>query len=527
MPKTPELVAAEGHTGHRDTSIFLIAFAFIAMLGIVWSLASPLFSIPDENAQATKAIAQVRGEVIGKVEPGQPYPVVNLPPGYAYNPSSVCYLFVTTKSAHCPSSYGDGTGNAYFSTWVATYNPIYYYIVGWPSLIFANGAVGLYAMRIVSALLGALLLAWAFQIALSSRASRWIPFGLAVAAGPMVLYLFGSINPNGAEIAAAAALWVALVRLLEQHDESRSGTWSSLPGWYLWLVVSVSAIVLANARSVGPLWLVIVVVLSLVVCGPRAARALFTRRSSYPWLAGIAAGTIFSVAWTFATGGASGQAGVNDVPFVGAGFVTGFLAMLRRTPIYVKEGIGVFGWLDTTLPVMVYIVFAVALGVLVVLALAGTNRRGAIAMSSLLAAAILVPAIVQGATIARTGLIWQGRYGLFLYVAIPLLAAWLLSGPAGKRLAFLSTWVTWIGIFLMCTFSIVAFAFVLRRYVTGLGASIGEILAPPWQPPLGWETLFVAYVAVTLGMGAWLGLAARRVALIEDAADLELDASRA
>lgn len=505
---------------------FWIAFAFIALLGIIWSLASPLFSVPDENAHATKAVAQLRGEVIGKVEPGQPYPVVDLPPGYAYNPSSVCYLFVTSKPAHCPSAYGDGTGNNYFSTWVATYNPIYYYIVGWPSLIFSNGAVGLYAMRIVSALLGALLLAWAFQIALSSRASRWIPFGLAVAAGPMVLYLFGSINPNGAEIAAAGALWVALVRLLERYDESRRETWSSLPQWYLWLVVSVSAIILANARSVGPLWLVVVVVLSLMACGPRAARALFTRRGNYAWIATIAAGTIFSGVWTLATGSVSGQAGANDVPFVGAGFVTGFLAMLRRTPIYLKEGIGVFGWLDTTLPEMLYAVFAVALGVLVVLALAGTNRRGAIAMSSLLAAAILVPAIVQGATISRTGLIWQGRYGLFLYIAIPLLAAWLLSGPAGGRAAFLSTKVTWIGISLMSVFSIVAFAFVLRRYVTGLAASIGEILDPPWQPPLGWETLLAAYVVVTLGMGTWLGLTARRAARI-DAAEIELDPPRA
>jgi hypothetical protein len=78
----------------------------------------------------------------------------------------------------------------------------------------------------------------------------------------------------------------------------------------------------------------------------------------------------------------------------------------------------------------------------------------------------------------------------------------------------------------MSVFSIVAFAFVLRRYVTGLAASIGEILDPPWQPPLGWETLLAAYVVVTLGMGTWLGLTARRAARI-DAAEIELDPPRA
>src|SRR5260370_30073278 len=106
VPKSSDIAAVEGRPPRRlNASTFWIAFAFMAMLGIVWSLASPLFSIPDENAHATKAIAQVHGQVIGTVEPGQPYPVVHLPPGYTYNPSSVCYLFVTTKSAHCPTSY--------------------------------------------------------------------------------------------------------------------------------------------------------------------------------------------------------------------------------------------------------------------------------------------------------------------------------------------------------------------------------------------------------------------------------------
>ena len=41
-----------------------------SVLGVLWSLASPVFSVPDENAHAVKAIAQLRGQVIGYTVPG-------------------------------------------------------------------------------------------------------------------------------------------------------------------------------------------------------------------------------------------------------------------------------------------------------------------------------------------------------------------------------------------------------------------------------------------------------------------------
>lgn len=500
----------------HSARLFWIPFAFIAVLASLWALASPLFSIPDENAHATKAIAQVRGELVGAAEAGKKYLVVDLPPGYHYNHSAMCYLFVPTKSAHCAASYGDGTGTDYFENWVGAYNPIYYYLVGWPSLLTDNGAVGVYAMRIASALLGAALLAWAFQSALSSIRSRWLPLGLLLVAGPMVLYLVGSVNPNGVEIAAAAALWASLLRLLERHDDRLEAAWSSLPAWYLWLIVTVSSILLANARSVGPLWLVIVVAACVGIAGRRAARAFFTRGRNYRWIAVIAAGTLFAGVWTLATNGAGTQAGTADAPLVGKGFFSGFAAMIRFTPNFLQEQLGVFGWLDTPLPWILYAAISIAIGVVVVLAVTGTDRRTAIVVLSALAATILVPALVQGLTISRTGLIWQGRYGLFLFLAVPLLASWMLSTPAGARLAFLSVRVGWIGLGLAGFYSIVGFFAVLRRFVTGFGAGIGAMFHPDWQPPLGWEALVGLYALAMTGFVLWLGFRGRRIAALED-----------
>ena len=54
----------------RSGWLFLLPFTVFALLGILWALASPVFSVPDENAHAVKAIAQARGQVIGTRCPG-------------------------------------------------------------------------------------------------------------------------------------------------------------------------------------------------------------------------------------------------------------------------------------------------------------------------------------------------------------------------------------------------------------------------------------------------------------------------
>ena len=185
-----------------------------ALLGMIWALASPVFCVPDENAHATKAIAQVRGQVIGYTVPGVKHIVVDLPDGYEYSPHMLCFATQTIPPPAPPSS---GTRRAGLVQHVGRrVQPVYYYLVGWPSLLF-DGNASVYAMRIASALLGAAFLAWAFQAASAGR-SRWMPVGVAFAAAPMSMYLIGAVNPNGAELAAAVALWVGVLRLLESFE---------------------------------------------------------------------------------------------------------------------------------------------------------------------------------------------------------------------------------------------------------------------------------------------------------------------
>lgn len=475
-----------------------------------------------------KAVGQVHGEVIGHHVNGVKHPVVDVPADWAYNGHSLCFVFHSNVPANCGVEVGDPAGTTEVSSWVSTYNPLYYYLVGWPSL-FMGGSAGVYAMRLVSALLGALLLAWGFQAAMGATRSRWMPLGMAFVASPMVIYLMGAVNPNGIEIAAAAAVWIGTLRLLQSHraGDGAVATRVFLPRWYLWMIVSVAAIVLANARATGPLWLVVVVLLCMIAVGWKSVKALFTTASSYWGLAVISVGGIFSLFWTLGGGSLSNQAEESDAPLVGASFVTGFTFMLRTTITFLKQAFGYFGWFDAPMPDFAYWPYIAAITALLLLAFTATNWRSVRTLLIVTAAAFLVPALVQAYGVSQTGIIWQGRYALFLYVGIMIVAGWLLSAPAGDRIAYLAPRITWVGASLLMLYGIIAYVLVMRRYVTGNDAMPSDMwLNPQWQPPFGWPTLVILFTLVSAASVVLLGVLATRTARLEtadaaDAADAE------
>ncbi|MCU1514591.1 MAG: hypothetical protein JWO10_1681 [Microbacteriaceae bacterium] len=487
--------------------VFLPAFVLILLMTTLWSLASPIFSIPDENAHAVKAVAQVHGELIGHRVAGERQLVMDVPPGYLFSAETLCYVHQPNTTANCAVPVGAPGGLSAVPTQVSSYDPIYYYLVGWPSLLL-NGNAGIYAMRIVSGLLTAIFLAWAVQCAIVARKTRWMPLAVAFTVSPVVLFLSGAINPNGVEIASAVALWVGLLRLLDAHRDRPlrdPAVRGGLPVPYLWVVVTLSAAILANARALGPLWVLIVVLLCLLVVGLRSIANVFRTRGSYPWIAVIIAAGLFSVLWTRLGGSLAGQAEKGDAPLVGASFLQGFAFVAKTTPGYIREAIGVFGWIDTDIPGEYIWLAVAAVAIILTLAAAGTTRRGAWLMAIMIAAALLVPALVQGYSVRQTGVIWQGRYGLFLYLGVIIVAGWLLSRSIGARLAFVAWRVTFVGAGLLWVFGSGAFLFVLVRYVIGFDAPLQRMfLAPAWQPPLGWLVLVASFTVVSFLFFGWL-----------------------
>ena len=109
---------------------------------------------------------------------------------------------------------GDGT-----NTSAGRYPPLYYAIVGIPSLV-SDSTGGIYAMRLVDAALSALFVALALtSICVWSR-RRFMLVGVLLALTPMTLFLGGVVNPNGPEICAALCMWTAgLILVLERADD--------------------------------------------------------------------------------------------------------------------------------------------------------------------------------------------------------------------------------------------------------------------------------------------------------------------
>ncbi|PDQ35773.1 MAG: hypothetical protein B5766_04790 [Candidatus Lumbricidophila eiseniae] len=488
-----------------------VMFVIATCLGVLWSLASPVFGVPDEASHFYKGAAQVRGQVIGKTVPGIKHIVVDVPPGDEYSPNLVCFAFQPTQPGNCDGvQLGDEKTGTTYATQVGAYNPIYYYIVGWPSL-FITGNAAVYAMRIMGALLAAALIACAFRYSLLSRCS-WLPASVAFILAPMNMFLIGAVNPNGAEIAAGAAFWISSLVLFTTPITGRERVW-------LWATVVVSGVLLANARALGPLWVGFIVVVVVIVAGWRSTRHMFTRRSSWVPIGILAAGGVFSCAWTVIGGSLSAQAEPNDAPLVGGSFASGFAYMLKATPNFIIQAVGVFGWLDTALVPTLYWVYAAAVGALVVWAFVTASRRSAIILALLSLAVVLLPALIQARSVSQTGIIWQGRYGTVLYLGVVIVAAYFAGRPrvlsptvdaSGLQVSAVgagSPWsverytqraTAWVAS-LVAAFGCVAFVHTLHRYVVGADGMVGKMFrAPLWQPPGGWMALSALYLVVSV-----------------------------
>lgn len=504
-----------GRVAEHPLRVFLIAFAFVAALSVLWSLATPIFASPDESAHATKAVAQVRGQLIGdppRDDEGSGFPTVALPDDYRFHPQVLCFAFQPEVPANCGVELGAEYGSDFFGNWVTKYNPVYYWVVGWPSLLL-GGSAGVYAMRVVSALLNAAILALAFVIAVGG-ARRWAPFALAFAASPMVVFLAGSVNPQGVEISAGVLTWVAMLRLFERY---RDGTRGIAGDRWLEVGVLVGSAALLNARALGPIWWLLIVVVAVAAAGWRSVPNFFTDRTAWPLIGMVAIAGIASVGWTLYAGTLGGQAEEGDAALVDGSVFAGMWAMLRQTPAFVEQSIGVFGWLDTVVPGIAVALYLGAALLLVAIAIATAGGRGGRVLGLAVAVAVAAPAIVQGVAVARTGLIWQGRYSLLLYLGVLIVAAVVLDRWGDRRANFLSVRLTVIGAVLLGIFHVVAFAFALFRYTVGTAGTVDQMItSPAWQPPLGWSLLVLLLAVVISAFSIWVSVLARSAAVRDD-----------
>lgn len=476
--------------------------ALFALMGL-WAIASPIGASPDEPAHLIKAASVVRGEFIG--ERGPAGEIVEVPNYIGYTHAQTCYAFDETISADCiPEVPGNLAEFVDASTTAGLYNPLYYVLVGWPSLISTDSS-GVFAMRLVSAALVSLALAASAMIVMSWRRGAFLAIGMLAAVTPMVLFLGGAVNPNSLEIGATLLAFVGVVGIVRAPTAERL--------WPLATVVAVASAVAANMRGLSLLWLAIALATPLLTLHAPQLRALLARRSIQLMIAGIALSAILAAAWLASTnslGAAVDDPGpVTNAPGVGTPPLFGFVWTLFATVEYSQGVVGVFGWLDTPAPLLVYAVWAALFAVLILGAVVVGRGRRLLPVVVLLAAVLLLPPILQAFYITEGGVIWQGRYILPLVVCLVIASALVLDDavefhPQMSRRLVLIVIAGWS----IAQFQ--SFATALRRYATGLDEGWLGLLSPEWEPPVGAIPLLVIFGLALVAIVTAVAMRTRR-----------------
>lgn len=493
----------------RPAVTFVGLWLGLFLATVAWAFATPLSGSPDEPAHIVKAASVVRGQLLGEPTEAPAVRSVQVPESIGLVQSWPCFAFHPDVSANCTGETWGGSPTVTALTSAGLYNPLYYALIGWPSLLApANAAAAVYGMRIVSALLVTLFLTAAFAAMVRLVPGRLTALAFAAAVTPMMLFLGGAVNPNALEAATGLALLGSLLVVLSAEPPLRRWPWLVL--------AAVSGVILAQSRGLSPLWMLLIATVVLIMTPwPQVVREL-RRPSTVLTVIVLAAGVACALGWTVATGilGSLGSfPGATDTP--GRAFVT-MLADYTFNPGL----IGYFGWLDAPAPDFVYAVWSfLSLG-LVVLGLSVARGRRLSSLLVAIAGVVVVPAAVQAASVAGSGYIWQGRYALVAYVCA-MLVALVAAGPAVRRWSMqpadrledrrrIAVRAAAIVAASVLIGQVWAFLEALRRSQGLPFPLIDVLLRPTWNPPGG-----VLVWTITISIGIMLAGAAVIIATNE------------
>ncbi len=456
-----------GRTLRPAVAIALIAFANAAS----WALITPAFNAPDEPdhfayaqyfAETGRAPERVPG-------PRAPYSTdqslalnaVNVfsqvalpdgrPPWLALQQSAWGHEVATTPH---PADNGGG-----YTTAAAPHQPAYYALLAPAYLAVSSQSIysQLTAMRLVSALLGALVALCAFGVlreVLPRQPTAALAAGLLVAFQPMFGFMAGAVNnDNGINAAAALALYLT-IRALRRGLSWRialalGATLAFAPllketGYEIYPAVAVGLLGMAWRRHRlidTRAWAALVAAFLAVREGWSLLQPVF-----YPPVAGHAPGGGIAAASALTT--AEQMPGrfavylwelfLPRLSFMGDLFPPGW----PFKQVYVERGWGAFGWYTWLFPNWVYTAIIFAMGLVALLALSAAVRERVAVAARFFEVAVIalfplcVLVAVEAAYFApqggRTVVAEQGRY---IFPAIAALAAIAVSGTfgAGRR----------------------------------------------------------------------------------------------
>ena len=449
--------------------LWLLAFVGFWLLHAGWAFAAPYNGPPDEQQHVLRAAGVLNGQLVTEktVRGAMQTVPESLVRGW-------CFPTRVEVPASCePEPGGAETPKSEDAT-AGRFNPVYYAVTSWPVAVWPNWR-GIMASRLLNGAAMAALLACAVVAAARWTRHRALVTGLVVAITPMTAHLGGAINPNGVEIAAAVALFAALIPLVhEQHDQhdQREGMNRAAVA-----LAGVSAAVLVTPRFTGVMWLAVIVGVVLVPAARTRLRTLVRSRAVLSWSAVVAVFAIASLAWTYLVKPADPTGG--NLGFTQKQILR--TALLDVWPNVANQMIGVMGWAETLMPRLVYVAWVMAAGLLLLAALALGGLADRWRLVALFLATFTPLLTLEILTANEIGWFNQGRYFLPGAVGLPLFAAHILArrGFTAEQLRDL----TRLFAVLLLPIHLVCLAYTMTRWQSGLRSL--NPFEGSWLPPYG------------------------------------------
>lgn len=478
-------------TSGRSAPVVWAAFvlALLALLS-AWAFASPRFSGPDEPAHFLKAASVVRGQFRPPPDPEGGGQIVQVPERFAMAEHLViCFAFRSEATPDCAGEDFPGSDRTVAAaTQAGSYPPLYYLLVGWPSLVSQDADV-LYVMRLLSVVVNVVFLA-AGTWALSTVVGRRLAMGvMLVVVTPMVAFLAAMVNPNGLEVSSAIAAWCAGLAVVSRLVSGER------VGSRLAAVMAASGGVLVSTRWLGPLFLVVILA-GVVASEPLRSLPGLLRRAARDRAVVVAGGvglvvTLVSVLHTVWMG--------NLLLLPGAPVPEGdsaVEAVMGNQLAYVRAMIGWFGWLDVPTPTLTFWIWTGLVGLVLVLSVVLGAPSKLRVLAGIVVVSFLLP-FSQVPSAAENGLPWQGRYALPVALGLVLVGSTVLADAI--RAGTLRTSVRSMALLFAAgaaTGHVAAFYWAERRYAVGLTAGETDIWrGAVWAPPGGNVILLCVAVA--------------------------------
>lgn len=469
-----------------STLIYFVIFA-------LWSVSSPIGASPDEPRHVATAYGAVHGG-IGNFEAQVPTWIAELGTGQDGSP---CYAWNPNQTADCISTSLPSSETVTVKSQFGSYFPAYYLVTGSPTLVI-DGQLALMLMRLVSSLLCAVILGlatWSIKRGAKKLGSK-LNFIVPLTLLPMAVFLYGSVNSSGMEIASSVYFWCAsLILFSSSTNEDRR---------FKLIHFSIAAILLLSTRLLAPLWIAAIIVIVCLTVDHFFLRLkeLINKRDFQFTLVCIALFTVGVLVWDYLHPNYYLDPNQKPVTSIADGVreVSQFFLNSSLHTVF-EFGIGQLGWGDTVLP------FALLATLMIWGALAGAiftrnNQQKTIYRVSLI---LLTPVVASSiiAGIGWSGVDWQGRYSLPLLLGVPIVLIYLLSQSEKQNdeSSSLRDSSKFLEILLVSTLGVLTYAFVLNyhRYSAGTDSFIFT-LNRNWSPVLAFPILIIALIAVGYGL---------------------------